>query len=338
MNFAGLTNPALPIPGEVTRWGYRLMSESDYRQFPAVNASLIKCPTLAEAYAMLTAPQKQSEALALGTLADMAILTPNEPWGERFAVADIPTNPATGKAYGPDTAKAMHAVEVVRAANPGKFVASLDEIKAMRDQVGEIERAVHASALCRAMLDGALKQVSGVLWHPTWKCWVKWKPDILPLRPCPVDGWGIADLKTTRRHILEFERECREFGYWDQAGWYAHCHELLMASQGLPIKVSHFDFLVVSKADTGARHPRPAMARKIRVPLNPELNVHMEGFTRRIFPGDGFGRVESFLAAAAEHARTNPDPTDAAALRRIWGAYEHESAPYVMAKLPFAAR
>lgn len=310
------------------------MSESEYRAFPAVNNSLLKCPTLAEMFAMLTAPQKQTEALALGTLADMAILTPEEPWSERFAVADIPTNPTTGKAYGADSAKALHAVEATRAANPGKLVASVDAINEMTLELDSIVRAFNDSALCRSTLENALTQVSGIMWHPVWKCWTKWKPDVLPLKPDPKHGWCLADLKTTRHHVLQFERDCAEFGYFDQAGFYSHCHETLLDSQGIRLKITNFDFLVVGKADPAARRPRPAMARKIRVPLDPDLNLHMAGYNRRVFPKDGMGRVELFLTALNEHIAQKPDPEDARAIGKIWGAYEHESEPFVLCKLP----
>ena len=335
-DLADIINPNIPIPGEVTKWNYRYMTEREYREFPAINNSLLKCPTLAEMFALLTGPQKQTEALALGTLADMAILTPQEPWTERFAVADIPINPKTGLAYGADTKKAEEAIAATTAANPGKFVASVDAIREMSTELDGIVRAFHASALCRETLTGALTQVSGILWHPVWQCWVKWKPDVMPLKP-DATGYGLADLKTTRQHILRFERDCAEFGYFDQAGWYSHCHETLLDSQGIRLKLSYFDFLVVSKADQG-RTVRPPMARKIRVPLDPEINQHMAAFHRRIFPKDGMGRVELFIAALREHIAAQPDPADAAAISKIWGAFEHESEPYVLCKLPYNAR
>jgi len=335
MKIEDITNPSIPIPGEVTKWGYRNLSESQYREFPAINASLLKCPTLAEMYALLTGPQKQTPALALGTLADMAILTPEEPWAERFVLADIPINTTTGKAYGADSARALLAVEAAQTANPGKFVVSADALKEMTEELDSLVKAFYASALCQASLAGALKQVSGIMWHPIWQCWVKWKPDVLPRVPDAKLGWGIADLKTTRHHVLQFERDCAEFGYFDQAGWYATCHEALVASQGLQIRVTHFDFLVVSKADVSGRRPRPAMARKIRVPLDPEINQHMAGFHRRIFPKDGFGRVELFLAGLREHIAKNPDPEDKAEIARIWTAYQNESEPFILCKLPY---
>lgn len=332
MNLADITNPNIPVPGKLVKWGYREMTEVEYRQFPAINNSLLKCPTLAEMYAMLTTPQKQTEALELGTLADMAILTPNESWSNRFVVADIPKNPKTGEAYGMESKKAQAIVKATREANPGKFVDSLDNIQTLTGELKEIVRAFNASALCRQTLDGALTQVSGIMWHPKWKCWVKWKPDVLPLKADQKHGFCIADLKTTRHHVLKFERDCHEFGYFDQAGWYSHCHEMLLDSQGLRLRLTNFDFLVVSKPDDG-RRPRPAMARKIRVPLDPDLNLYMAAYNRRVFPEDGFGRVEMFLAALTEHIARQPDPESPEEISQIWGAYEHEAEPFILCKL-----
>ena len=333
MNLADIINPHLTVPGEEVQMGYRMMSETEYRHFPAINNSLLKCPTLAEMHALLTAPQKQTDALALGTLADMAILTPAEPWTERFAVADIPINPTTGKAYATASKKAAAAFEAATLANPGKFVASLDAIREMTVELDEIVKAFNANALCRKTLEGALTQVSGVMFHPVWKCWVKWKPDILPLRPDEKHGWSIADLKTTRNHVLKFEKDCHEFGYFDQAGWYSHCHETMLEMRGIHRRVSNFDFLVVGKSDEG-RRPRPAMARKVRVPLDPDMNLYMAGYRNRVFPKDGFGRVEMFLTALAEHIARKPDESDKEALASIWGAFENESEPFVLCKLP----
>lgn len=334
MNLPDIINPDIPVPGIPTKWGYRHMTEEEYRDFPAINNSLLKCPTLSEMYSMLTTPQRQTDALAIGTLADMAILTPDEPWRERFALAEIPINPSTGKAYGLDTKKAESAFATARAANPGKFVVSRDLLAEYTVELEEIQTAFYESDLCRAALTNSLKQVSGILWHPTWHCWVKWKPDVLPLSPDDKTGWSINDLKTTRHHVLQFEKDCHEFGLFDQAGWYSHCHETLLAKQGMLLRVANFNFLVVGKSDPDARRPRKAMGRMVQVPLDPESNLHMAPFHRRIFPADGFGRVEMFLAALDEHIAAPPDPADSAAINAIWKAYQNDSQPFILCKLP----
>lgn len=335
MNLADIINPDLVVPGEVTKWGYRLATEDEYRAFPALNNTLLKCTTLHEMYRLLTAPakQNQSQALALGTLLDMAILTPEQPWTERFAVADIPINPKTGRAYGLDSDKASVAFEAAQAANPGKFVCSLDSFEELRADLEACVRAFAANALCRSRLENSLKQVCGFMWHPTWNCWVKWKPDNLPLK-ADKEGWAIDDLKSTRHHVAHFEKDIREFDYRGQALWYAHCHETWMAKQGLRLRVSNFNFLVVSKPDMDGRQPRGAMARMVQVPLDPAVNADMEGPTRRLFPEDGFGIIERFLSALNEHLATNPDPADEAAINAIWQAYENESQPYILARAP----
>ncbi len=336
MNLANIINPDLTVPGEPLKWGYRRCSEDDYRSFPAINNSLLKCYTLHEMYRLLTAPPatETNEALALGTLLDMALLTPEEPWTDRFVAADVPTNPTTGRAYGIDTKKAVEALEAARAANPGKFVVTLDAFMDLKSEMEALIRAVHASDLCRARLtQPSLKQVSGFMFHPTWRAWVKWKPDLVPLT-ADDGGWALDDLKSTRHHVSNFEKDVREFGYRDQALWYAHCHETWMATQGLRLKVANFNFIVAGKSDLSARRPRGAMARMIQVPLDPCVNADMEGPTNRLFPKDGFGIIERFLAALQEHLATNPDPADEQAINKIWQAYEHESAPYILARAP----
>ena len=73
MNLPDIINPDLTVPGEVTKWGYRHMSEEEYRAFPAINNSLLKCPTLAEMYALLTARKWELQPVCL------KLLTPRPP-------------------------------------------------------------------------------------------------------------------------------------------------------------------------------------------------------------------------------------------------------------------
>ena len=107
---------------------------------------------------------------------------------------------------------------------------------------------------------------------------------------------------------------------------------------GLPAAyaLARFRFLVIGKPDAG-RRPRRAMARVYDVPLDPALNDYMRTFHTRVFPADGMGKVELFLAALREHVEKAPDASTEAGkreLRRIWGAYEDESAPYLLCRLP----
>ena len=335
MNLADIINPNVPVPGEPVKWGYRKCSDDEYFAFPGLSSSLLKCATLHEMYRLLTTPPdaSQKEALALGTLADMAILTPEQPWSERFVVADVPKNPRTGKAYGLDTEKAREAFEEARAANPGKFVVSLDSFMELKEELEACVMAFQASALCRSRLENSIKQVCGFMFHPVWRCWVKWKPDLLPLK-ADAEGWALDDLKTTRHHVLRFEKDMREYDYWGQGLWYSHNHEAWLAQQGLRLKVANFNFLTIGKPDRKGRRPRGAMARMIQVPLSPDLNLDMAGPYRRLFPDDGFGLVERFLAALNDHLTVQPDPQDEAAINKIWTAYEDESRPYILARVP----
>lgn len=336
MNLADIINPDIAVPGTPVKWGYRKCSEDEYRSFPAVNNSLLKCYTLHEMYRMLVAPPaaQTNEALALGTLFDIALLTPEETWTDRFAAADVPINKTTGKAYGIETAKAATALAEAAAANPGKFIVTLDQFKEIEVEMESLIRAVMANDLCRSRLTHpCLKQVSGFMWHPNWRCWVKWKPDLVPLSPDD-EGWALDDLKSTRMHVAQFHKDANKFGYREQALWYAHCHQTWMAQQGITLNVANFNFIVAGKADAESRQPRGAMARMIQLPLNPTLNLDMVGPYARIFPEDGLGIIERFVAALHEHLDTDPDPADEAAINRIWSAYENESTPWILARRP----
>lgn len=337
MNLAAIINPAAVPPGTPSlKWGYYDCPDTDYHRFPAISSGLLKCATLAEMYSYMTEPGKQTEALALGALADMTILTPEVSLHDRFHVFEPPVNKTTGEPYKGgkryDEAKAEAQEE---AESAGKFLVTMDEFEDLAVQQMALRQAFSESALCVESLKNAMLQVSGFMWHPVWECWVKWKPDILP--HAAVGGVHIiADLKTSRRHVLHFEKDCHEFDYWGQAGWYAHCHETLLKKRGLPLRVGRFRFLVIGKPDAG-RRPRRAMARVYDVPLDPALNDYMRTFHTRVFPADGMGKVELFLAALREHVEKAPDASTEAGkreLRRIWGAYEDESAPYLLCRLP----
>lgn len=342
INLASIVDRNQPVPGTPTaKWGYSparragylKMTDAEYRGFGAINASLLKCPTLSEMYSMLTAPHKDTAALAVGTLADLAIVSGMAEVEAKFHIVDVPINDRTGKPFGRETQKAEAAYAEAAAAHPEKYLCSLEEWEGYRMELDEIVTAFRESALCMEALENAMLQVSGVLWHPVWNCWVKWKPDVLKTKPDPECGWIIPDLKTSRRHVLDFKRDAFEFGYFDQSLWYKSCHEDCMRALGLEMHVKVTDFLVVAKSDDG-RRPRQAMARRIRVPLDPQANLLMKASYNRLFPEDGFGRVEMFLGGLRAHLSVNPHPEDRAALRRIWTAYEHEERPFVLCEMP----
>lgn len=323
MNWEGFIDPSLPLPGEPIKglFGYRRMSHTDYLAFPAVNASLLKCRTAAEMYASLTAEHRDSEALDIGSLCHMAILEPEANWRDRFALADIPINPKTGEAYGKTTKKALAAVEEATEANPGKIIVSADLLGEYLDVCRDLSYAAQANPDAMELLTDCVTEVTGILWHPRWQCWVKWRPDIMP-RNCR----KLIDVKTTSRHVADFKKDAWQFGYFSQAVWYVECHELMC--KVLNLTVPSFIWIILSKADN-SRYPRPAMCRTAEAPMNPELCQGIAHAKTSLGIPEGFSKVDMFLACLREHIADGcPTPQDYQRfreLRRIWPAFEQES-------------
>lgn len=344
MNLAAIVNPDAPVPGVPTaKWGYSPakragylhMSHREYMEFPGINASLLKCPTLSEMWSMLTAPMKDTQALAVGTLTDLAITGGMDTVMEQFAVVEVPVNPKTGEEYGRDTKRAAAAYEEAKTANPGKFLISAAEYE---DAKAELVRNYTAHKEYKLgwkyLKDEMIFQATGIMWREDLGAWVKWRPDALPLRPRET-GWAILDVKTSRRHLDDFKRDLREFGYAYQAVWYKRCHEMCLERLGFCLNVASTDYLVISKADEDGRRPRRAMCRlQTLLPMRPEANLLVKPAWTHLFPEDGMGRAEMFLGGLREHLATNPDPEDGAAIRRIWHAYENDERPWVLCEEP----
>lgn len=360
LNLPGILDSAQPIPGTpADKWGYRrnlragylIMTDEEYLAFPAVNASLIKCPTLSEMHSQLTAPPQDTEALAQGTLTDMAILTPEKDALERFQPVDVPLNTAKlpgtdtprNTPFGRDTKQGKEAYAAAAVEHPGKHLVSIEEYRDLSEDMAENRAAFYRHPIClrqarlewhtdpagiervRRIPGAAGYQLVGILWHPQWECWCKWKPDILPYRPDP-SGYGIPDLKTTRQHPLAFMKDVFQFGYLYQARWYKECHEITMRLLGLPMVVTHWEWLIVSKEiPDDKKKPRRAMARALRLPFNAELFKPWDRIERSLFPADGMGRVERFCGALREHISAGASPD----IERIWTAYEDDAEPFI---------
>lgn len=318
MNWEGFTDRTLPLPGTPIpgKLGYRRAHADEYHAFPAVNAGLLKCRTAAEMYAQLTTPQKDTDALTIGTLVHMVTLEPERSWAERFALADIPINPRTEAPYGPDTKKGKAAWEAAKAANPGKIIVTPETLQEYLAECTQLRDALTANADAMAELEGAEFEVTGIMWHPKWNCWVKWRPDILAPH-CR----HMADVKTTSRHPADFGKDAWQFGYFTQAVWYAHCHEMLLARMNLT--VSRFPFLVLSKAEEG-RAPRPAMCRIVDLPLVAGMHAGVDRARLNLGIPEGLSRVDVFLTCLANYIEAGK-PTDFHGLRKCWPAYEFES-------------
>jgi hypothetical protein len=316
-NWSGFTDRELPLPGEPIpgRFGYRRVPAADYHAFPALNAGLLKCRTAAEMHAHLTAEHKDTDALTTGTLVHMVTLEPETSWKEKFAVADIPINPTTGNPYGADSKKGKAAWEAARADNPGKIIVTPETFREYMEECKQLQLALMCNADAMGELADVETEITGILWHPRWNCWVKWRPDIMP-RHCRY----LADVKTTSRHVADFSKDAWQYGYYLQAAFYAHCHELLLARMNLT--VTKFPFIVLSKADE-SRYPRPAMCRVYDLPMDGALNRGVAMAKSALGLPEGFSRVDMFLDCCREHVAAGC-PTEFRAVRKIWPAYENE--------------
>lgn len=318
MNFPDYTNPDLTLPGEPIpgRFGYRRVSADDYHAFPAVNNSLLKCRTAAEMYAQLTSEHKDTDALTMGTLVHMVTLEPETSWTERFALAEIPCNPTTGRPYGKDTKKGKTAWDEAQSMHPGKIIVTEETLKDYLAECRQLQNALQCNPDAMSELADADCEVTGIMWHPRFQCWVKWRVDVLP-RHCRY----MADVKTSSRHAADFQKDAWQFGYHLQAAWYSHCHEMLLSR--LNVKVAKFPFIVISKEDDG-KYPRPPMCRVYDLPMDGSLNRGVAHAQTVLGLPEGLSRVDVFLNCAREYVDAGC-PTDFAGVRRCWPAYELES-------------
>jgi len=318
MNWQGFTDSSLALPGEPIpgRFGYRRVPADEYHAFPAVNAGMLKCRTAAEMHAHLTAPHKDTDALTTGTLVHLATLEPEASWQEKFAVADIPINEKTGEPFGEKTKKATKAWEAARLAHPGKIIVTPETFHEYMQECRDLQRALAVNADAMGELANVETEITGIVWHPRWNCWVKWRPDIMP-KHCRY----LADVKTSSRHVADFGKDVWQFGYHIQAVFYAHCHELLLSRMNL--HVGKFTFIVLSKSNE-SRYPRPAMCRVYDLPMDASLNRGVAAARSALGLPEGFSRVDMFLDSLRQYTAAGC-PDDWREIRRCWPAYEHES-------------
>lgn len=339
MNLRGILDPNQPIPGTPTKtWGYDpdrkcgylIMDDADYHNFGAVNNSVTSRRTLSEMHSQLTAPARDTANMAIGTLVDLALVSGMEHVKSKFKLFNAPVNPTTDKPYKPDSDKYKNAYAIAAADAGGKFVVSLDQWhEKYRPSLEEAVEAFKESALCCQALQNCMLQVTGIMWHPVWECWVKWKPDALPTAPEGLDGrdgWNIHDVKWTEHPLSRWKNVCYEIGHIHQAQWYGHNHQECLRKLGLKVTINSFNWLVVSAADYDARRPRKAMARKICFPLDADVNPLALSFQKYMFPKDGMGRVEMFLSALKAWRAEGYNP-ERAIVRKVWPAYDHDEQP-----------
>lgn len=326
MNWKGFTDHSLTIPGEIIpgAFGYRRIEAAEYHAFPAISATLIKQATAAEMFTYITSPHVDTDALTIGTLTHMAALEPETAWSDRFAMADIPINHSLPipKPYGKDSKKGAAAWELAQMMNPGKIIVTEETLREYLDICSELQRAMRVNPDAMAELEDAHTEVSGIIWHPRWNCWVKWRPDILP-RHCR----HIADVKTFGFAPAKgkFKSKCRELGYYTQAAWYTEMHEILTAKLGLT--VPRFIFIALAKPVEGTR-PRPAMCRVFELPMVGIVPESVVWARSALGIPEGFSVVDTFLDCVRNYIDAGePEPTkeNFELIRSIWPAYENEA-------------
>ncbi len=320
--WAAFTDRSLPLPGEPIpgAFGYRRVSADEYHAFPAVNNSLVKCRTAAEMFESLTHTKKDTDALTIGTLVHMACLEPETSWAERFALADIPINPTTGRPYGKDSKKGADAWNEAVEANPGKIVVTEETLRDYLDECRDLQLAMRCNPDAVQELQDVHTEVTGILWHQRWQCWVKWRPDVLP-KHCRY----LADVKTSSRHVADFAKDAWQFGYFTQAAWYVDLHELMLAK--LNLTVTKFPFIVLSKSDD-SRYPRPSMCRVYDVPMDGSICRGIDNAKKALGIPDGLSRVDVFLDSLRSYVAAGcPENTreNYGLIRSIWPAYELEA-------------
>lgn len=321
-SFSAYFDRSVPI-GERISKGYLREPDQTYRQFPAVNASMLKSATPAEMLESITGSEpgqydSESRAAALteGTLLHCAVLEPwkfgigNDPWGKPRSWDEFfVESPTQGLA----TAKATK----VREENPGKLLIKPEHLTTMQKAAEAIRWNPAAAEI---LAQPAMTEASGYAFDLSAGVRLKWRVDFMPLAPETND---IVDVKTTSAPLYKFEDECWKFGYFIQAAFYLHCHELLTG-----YRPEKFIFIAVTKSP-------PYMSRVFHVQNLPEAHPLYTGSALqkardRIGIGSNqSGRLErlaSFITSASDTAAAQERGIDlpASELRKLWPAYENE--------------
>lgn len=313
-------NTALPGERNKDFGGYVLnLPEAKYREWPGLNSSLLKERTACEMLFELRKPREndfetksRAEAFTLGTLLHWAAL---EPW--KFDAEHKDKHMLLCETKGLDTLKAQDQ----RKNNPGKLLVTSEFVDVARrclDAVQANARAVEL--LTDKRLVNPSKEASGFVFDTEMMIWRKWRVDFMAQ-----NADYMVDVKTSRRHPSEFEKDCWEFGYFNQAAWYMDSHFRLT---GKPIR--NFYWIVVSKNE-------PFMSRVEFMqnippdnPLyqDPKCKLAMARTRLGLDPQTmKIGRFQTFIdcAGQTEQYRDRGIPLTEKLLRRTWPAYEQEA-------------
>jgi hypothetical protein len=297
---------------------YYDIPEDQYHALPAVSASTLKPTTPGHMLDQLTTPEvdvydapARAESFTMGRLAHWAALEPHK--------LD-PSNHPEWMVASPTDGLGTKAARATRDANPGKLLVTPDHIA----KAAALLRAIRGHAEAQHWLTiPALNEASGVIRSNGF--WRKWRTDRIAL-----DHSAVIDVKTTRhnvagqRGVRQWVSECWERGYWIQAAWYLHHHELATG-----FRPARFVFVVVSTT-------APFHARAFEVENVPHDAAHYHpdmplAKARRILgldPGEeGITRLDMFLRSARETAAEQAAgrPLTPEILRQLWPITEDDA-------------
>lgn len=301
-------------PGEFLTEGqrkYRAVEAEEYHAWPALNNSLLKEPSPCHMLHSLMKEEKDdygsaasAEAKTIGTLVHWATLEPHKISTIREHVIECETEGLTTK-------KAKQQ----REENPGKLLVTAEHVQ----QAYRLREAIEMHGEASNILSKpAEKEASGFLFEEG--VWRKWRVDFLPHT-----HESLVDVKTTRVEIVgehgkrNWISECWKNGYWLQAAWYLHHHEMLTG-----MRPRWWTWIVVSKAE-------PFYCRVFHMenlsPKNPFYGASMIAKARGIIGLDGAERLSKFVSAAQETrmAVGGGKPLTSHLLRQIWEACENET-------------
>lgn len=311
-NFAPYFDRAAALPGAlIAGRKYRDVPAPLYHAFPAVNAGLLQGPTAAHMLHHLReededhyASDAGAKALTVGTLTHWATLEPDK-------IAHYNDHCVLCPTKGLATKEAA----TVRAANPSKLLVGPEHARIAYS----LREAIEAHHEARELLSQpGLREGSGFLFAEG--LWRKWRPDF-----APHDHSALIDVKSTRVELAgdygkrQWISECWSNGYWAQAAWYLHHHEMLTG-----FRPAHWIWIAVSKCE-------PFYCRVFKMenfrPENPHYGQSMICRARQTIGLDGAARLTAFVDAAnrTRTATENGTTLGQRELRNLWEACENES-------------
>jgi hypothetical protein len=275
---------------------------------PALNYSGVKHATLAQCWHNWTqADDPHSEALAIGTLAHLAVLEPQKLRGAEWKkhLSEAPTNPKTGNPYGYDTKAFAEFAE----ANTGKTIVTPDMVVMAHGMLN----ALAAAPAIRKILDMPGRKEAVVKAYNPSGWWEKAQIDF-----APAGADFLLDVKTTRNALTPFSWKSAvyEFGYHLQAS-----HYLDLWNRHTGEKRTKFLHVVLSKSE-------PFMARLFYLrdaeDNDPIAETSLIRKGRQIL-GMRLPALASACNLTADWLRRGGDVNDWQTMRTFWPAHEDDN-------------